>query len=932
MTLRLAGGIVPGPGTGVWAFDPAGIPGDAAALNLPPGTPVAVGPVSTVDTALARALTELASLIAAHGPVVAGAGLDLGDGIESARTEGGAGDRRDAMLAALEAGLSDRLGPRQAVLVSLFGPDATKPLGAAAHAAVTEHRWAALRLAVAASDVLGPEQLADVVAWQAPSGVEPFPAGLASVTGAHFAMVLQAVPGPRRLSLVKDLWAQVCTQVANSQRRQRLAASQVKQSRLEDILARNAHYAEDELRQRVSAELGSKATFSQIALWKPSPAFWLTKANRVLHDAQAATVLARLAVSAVDTDAETALAKHWHEIEAVAGGMTQHEAALSARQIPGLSGLPARPGSHLRDIYRRAQRRGPRDLTFERSRMAFASDYAYAAMQGCTDLFYLFGDPWEPVSPGLGEWADSSLADWRAKVGYLSPDRVPAWNQRPLTAGSAKDPLCERPGDGETVGDLLWYAELADALAQLSGLAAAKISYRAEFPDAEPNLFGPPEPLVPRYDSIALAAAATAQLTELGGRVPRRPRGWEELVAGLLETAAMTESLTGVFTVPAEVADADATVLPGTGARIEIARNGRQLAEWADYMGNCIAGPGYQEAARDGRAALVALRTEDGSLVANAELRPSAHGWHVKEIKGRFNGDADAILTRQTRSWASSLAVPATMVKPAVREIWERPAAGAGRSPAVRLTRSLGESLQETAKQAMAEASAQVALRTMASIAEPRPNPFDTMTALRRESLTSLAGILGKTLAVQDALADMWAATAIRPFQQAVAAEHPSDVDRLAPLFTDAPLPGYLRILSRLPHIAPARTAHLVALRLRRSLGLLVGHDDHVLAQAIVARPHAAVIKAAALTVTSWGGLPGHSATAAITAPRKVSVPGYPATTLDDEGWQASWPDAGELGAHMDRFWEQLAERGLLLPASWLRHTTWPVFWSRAVR
>jgi hypothetical protein len=51
-----------------------------------------------------------------------------------------------------------------------------------------------------------------------------------------------------------------------------------------------------------------------------------------------------------------------------------------------------------------------------------------------------------------------------------------------------------------------------------------------------------------------------------------------------------------------------------------------------------------------------------------------------------------------------------------------------------------------------------------------------------------------------------------------------------------------------------------------------------------------------------------------------VAVPGYPATALDDEGgpWQRSFSDASELGADTSVFWDQVAERGLRIPASWL--------------
>ncbi|GAA1844926.1 hypothetical protein [Actinomadura bangladeshensis] len=103
---------------------------------------------------------------AAGGVVAAGAGVDLGAGFRSARLDGAHGDQRDAVLAALRVVGVDgahRLGQRAGFLVALFGPSVTRRVGAAAARAVEEERWAALHLASAASDVLGPEQLERVL-------------------------------------------------------------------------------------------------------------------------------------------------------------------------------------------------------------------------------------------------------------------------------------------------------------------------------------------------------------------------------------------------------------------------------------------------------------------------------------------------------------------------------------------------------------------------------------------------------------------------------------------------------------------------------------------------------------------------------------------------------------------------------------------------
>jgi hypothetical protein len=131
-----------------------------------------VGSRSADAEAAARALVELAGLVRVGGTVAAGADVDLGHGFRSARIDGGAGDRRDTVLASLTVpGLGGRLGDPVALLVALFGPAATKPLSAAVQAAIDDSRWAVLRFAVAASDVLGPEQLVRLLELR-PSGVD----------------------------------------------------------------------------------------------------------------------------------------------------------------------------------------------------------------------------------------------------------------------------------------------------------------------------------------------------------------------------------------------------------------------------------------------------------------------------------------------------------------------------------------------------------------------------------------------------------------------------------------------------------------------------------------------------------------------------------------------------------------------------------------
>ena len=97
--------MVPPAGSGLWLAAPAGgsPPSGAPADDAPPGAPVAVGPADAPVGHVRDATRALAGLVAAGGPLAAGAGADLGHGFFSARLDGGRGDRRDCLLAALRA-------------------------------------------------------------------------------------------------------------------------------------------------------------------------------------------------------------------------------------------------------------------------------------------------------------------------------------------------------------------------------------------------------------------------------------------------------------------------------------------------------------------------------------------------------------------------------------------------------------------------------------------------------------------------------------------------------------------------------------------------------------------------------------------------------------------------------------------------------------
>ncbi|GAA3456949.1 hypothetical protein GCM10018962_87830 [Dactylosporangium matsuzakiense] len=956
VTTRLSGGVIPAASERVFP------PGADR-----PGAPVAVGPAGAGP---GPALERLASLVAAGGVVAADAGVDLGDGFRSARIEGGAGNRRDGVLAALRVVGAAPLGAPAAVSVALFGIDATRPLGAAATAAVAAGRWAALRFAVTAAEVLGPEQLVTLLGLTAPDGFDPFPDGLPSVVGTHLRQILDPLPRPRRLALLQDLWAAVCAQEEDRRHRARRRATQAGDDRVQQLRERHARYLDDEIVEAVRRTVRREPTVADAARWQAPLWYREQRANAILWDCLAATVLVRLAISVADRGSAAALHEHRAEITAAAALLHKHHARLAAQAIEGFGDLPARPGIVLRRIAQRP------DDAFVRAAVADARIYGWLALENAIDMLYAMHD--EP--PGLVRqaalrWAEGSMAAWREAVGLFSPERPARWLQPPrlgLAEGLSLGQLIERGEPApEHVGDLLWMAELGDALAVLEGHAAAEVRYGPVLhvdwdpPAAERS------PLDPSLDSIALAAAGTAQLAGLAGlragtavaAAARRARTWAGLVASLQEAAAVAEALTAAFVVPEAVLATDGSALPGGMELIEIARTARQIAEWGGYMGNCIGGPDYVDAALDGRCVLVALRAT-GLLVLNAELRPSARGWRIEQVRARFNHDPEPELAERFRAWVAALPPPPVAAPAEAPPPPARPRRGRVRTPAARVAADHGASLGTRAAAAVAEAAEPVGLLARLAplltqserydhvgariyptaeafrardLAAPGRAPVEppavgddlaALTALRRASPGALMRALAAALEPGGGLtaAQAWRAGGARPLTAALA-EYPGP--QLRPLAVDAPLPGSLRTVAKAPGIAEARTAELVAQRVRRALGGLLRAGSAALAGR---RPYGIdvpMLCACALAVTTWSG-PG----VPVLGPRRVHVAGFPASALNDETgpWAAAWPDAEELGADRAAFWYRIVAHGLLVPAAWLEPSGWPALWTHANR
>jgi hypothetical protein len=944
--IRLSGGVV-ASGLSAWFPGPSGPVRLAAEPVVPLGEPVALGPAGASEEEVRRAVDALTRLVSAGGVVAAGAGVDLGAGFRSARLAGARGDRRDAVLAAVQVlGVEQagRLGDRAGFLVALFGPAATRPVGAAAARAITEGRWAAVHLASAASDMLGPEQLERVLALRSPDGVD-LVQGPASALAQHLRQVLEPVPGPRRLELLVDLWAQVTEHHARLARRARLLATQSRRSRVDDLRGRRQHRDDQLIVALLPADVTApEPSLAGIARWVPPDGYWYGRLHGLVADALAATALLRAAAAVADHGLVEGLTRSADLLRAAEALLPAPAADAAARKVPGLTGLPSRPGTYVRDICRRLSGDGPRDHRFAgfvRPRLACARDFALVIME---DAGALLLDEYVNVPERvLRHWACSDLRTWRKNAGYTAARPPAGWNGVPLWADhflGHREPLSQRlaaaPGsdgpDVEVAGDLLWYAELADALAGLYGHDTAQGHGQGLWFDHDPPL--PAEPLSPRQDSVTVAFAGAAQLTALGATPPRRAGTWREFAGGLAASISITEAITGEFGVPVPLAVLDGTTVTGTGLSFRVARSARTLAEWSDYMGNCIAGQHYIDMARAGRSVLTGLYDKNGMLFVNAELvprRPATRGWRVAEIAARFNQAPDAALERRFREWVE--AIPGAAAGPAAPgEPDETPPGRTGRRhPVPRLVEDAGPALSAHARRAWETEVDDEVIGPFAALAGTAPDA--ALVRLRRLRPGTLADTCSRALdAGTVSLHGLWTATAVRPLRTAVAALDPALRDhfgQLSLLTGEPPLAKSLRRLVKLPAVDTAYALDRAARDVRRAIGTLAIRDDPVIARALTTRPAEPLL--CALTVTITCCAPAANLVT-VAPPRTVTVPGYPSTALDDETgpWQRALPDALELGADTSAFQDQIAEHGLRVPASWLARNNWTALWARA--
>ncbi|MCP9977693.1 hypothetical protein [Actinomadura madurae] len=425
-------------------------------------------------------------------------------------------------------------------------------------------------------------------------------------------------------------------------RRAARLATQGRRDRLDDLRKRRRYDERERILGRLRADLGiAEPSVADAALWIPDAWYWRDRLDRALQDALGATALLRTAVAVADHGLEDGLERSVPVLRAAAAMLPESAAARSARRVPGLTGLPVRPAAYVRDLLRRATGSRPRDARAAgsvRPRLACARDFALVVIEDVERVIreIRFHEP----DGVLRSWAESNLGSWREGAGYVRPPAewagIPDWTGPAL---GDREPLRDRlapsgePASVELVGDLLWYADLIDALARLYGHELARPTAGTGEPWFDHDPPAEAEPLTPRLDSVMVAVSGAAQLVALGGVPPRAPRTWADLTAGLTSATAITAALTGDFAVPPALAALDGTAVPGTRVRLKIARSARDVAAWADYMGNCIAGPGYVDDARAGRTALAGLYDAAGRAGRQRGTGPAAA--RVAGVAGR---------------------------------------------------------------------------------------------------------------------------------------------------------------------------------------------------------------------------------------------------------------------------------------------------------
>ena len=994
-SVRLANGVLAATGEEAWLAWPYGQPiAGAPRGSAPPpsGAPVVLGPRTARPGTVVTALVALDVLLREAGLAACGAAVDLGNGFRSGRLAGAVEERRDAVLAALRglgAQNAHRLGDRATVLTALCGPRATRRVGAALQRAAADGRWAAIHLAVAASDVLGPEQVEKILGLQDPAGVDPIPGGLPSALAGQLGEVLAPYPPARRLTLLLDLWERVLASPRPDRPSIRLMAGQLGEEQVEQVLLARRGVRDAWVLDHLAA-IGGPQRWGVTTRWpqRADDAMWThslagrqnpfaaEESRRLLADTLAVLALTATALAAARRPVTEALVGHARTLamsihpEAAPEGGVYLDCALA-----GPMPTPGRPG-HLvarlavaavgatawdfdRDfnLHRWTALRGDprwappvglfadcagvfgecgrhhRDVArFARPLLAQAYAQGRAVL---ADLVARFYEDDHPLPHG------QLASRWARACGWDAHDATGVGNRRPPYA------TCDCNG--------WWILALADNLADLEqgprlapdwrggGLPWDAVAGEAEEPGGDDEQRAP-------LDSVPGAVAAATQLLRWGASPPPRPTTWAELADGLWQAAPIAAP----FQVPLEIAAWHGRTLPGSDLSIQVARGYTDLNAWAAYMGNCIAG--YAEEGESGECVLLAFREADGTIAANVDLHHGRSRWYADEARGRFNQHLSADVDAPLKAWIAALPGTRTLPgadadDPPVRVVR---APRAGRAAPARRPRPNVAVL--TARQSLAEAAEKHRVACLSVhgpvlveiAARLAPHPPDDAEAavivLTRARQAQVSTAVAESLA-DVGLATIWAATGPRPLRAALDALDPSVAGLLnaGTLADPGPVSPNLRAVANLDPVKRARKLENAQRAVRAAIGTLVRAADPRVDDAIATRPRPGPVCAAILALNAW------PADIAVPRPRIAiavgdggAVPGHPASSLlDDKGpWAEGWRAAAELDpAALPTALVALrirVEAGELaafeVPDSWLAGRRWSTLWARAHR
>ena len=944
--VRFSGGIVLDRSLRAWLSDgPGDEVRDGSGL---PGATVVVGPSAASRREVERARGEVRRLVAAGGPLVSAANVDLGGGFRSARLEGGGESRRDAVMAALEVlgpdGV-DRVGGRDAVLVALFGAAANRRLGAAAVEALDDGAFSALRLAVAVSDLLHSERIEAILRLRAPIQIEPVPAGASVVLAEELATVLRPYPPARRLRLLQSLWDAVVdcqnTDAARVEARRRRVSRARTERWQREVQDSNGQW----WRSKASSVIGPEPRPETMLAWVPDLGTWREALLRTFHESIAATALLRTALASEREPFESAVLNH---LEQLAYAATAHVEGLTDRmtqvlEVPHYGGPATSMASAVAGAVAFASAPGAsvdrRDLSgLLADQFGNVFELARAVLGSTLELIQAIQRGGVDVGP------DTPVGEWRRVAGYTAVRNPRDW-LGPWLVSEDRPPLAARAGacepgqeqDVEAVEDLLWIADLADALAAWLGHDRACIGrFAPGAVDVDPERPAP-DPGTPYVDSIPLAVSGAAQLVGVGAPLPTRPRSWPSLVEELVaagETLALDEG----FAVAGEILDWDGRELAETDLRFEVARTPRHLLAWGNYMGNCIAGYTVRASSR---FCLVALRDGEGTLVANVSVQKMDSRWRIDQALGRFNTPlSEGVVAALTR-WGSDLvdrrprAEELAEAEPPAPNIRRRRAgsrAGLDRV-ALQLDQLIRE--QDTGELSWVLTVLEPIARQLGS--ERGGVVRDVAVTIARTSPGRLAASTANTLEQGECrLVELWHATTFRPLHRALNLIHESTPGPTLRRLTDPVLPRSLRPILDVPSVRSARVVGLAAVRIRYALGTLLRDAEPRLDRAIVTAPHLGFVTSAILALTARG----RSETVDLTwlpVGLDGSLPGRPPSSVTDHygPWASARLGAQELGAAADRVERVLSEApgtSLLVPSAWLANQTWAALWSRSHR